>query len=210
MRVRIKFLYFALVVLLAINALLLAGLFLIKERKVPKEMPRKVAKSQVKPQKPKVIFEDNYEGLEISLDNEKLFNLLQESGFLQGYLAVNLTTLESYNPKQIIIAIHSQKDFQSLPLLQRFKVGKVVTDGYGVSQTDEIYRLDFYFNPDYIATLTGEDLQYAFNSALVKAITRLAALHRKKVRLTKEEDRQVLKQAVSYLDKFTPLYVKAK
>lgn len=209
MNLKARLPYVILLVLLAVDIILL-GLFYTAKQKTPRQTPKESLKPQVKPRKPEVVFENHYKEIEISLDTDKTLTLLQESGFLQGYLAVDLTTLRSYNPEKIIIALYSREDFHGLPLMEKFEVGGMASYGYLAVQSEDVYRLEFYFNPDYMATLKSKDADYSLNSALVKAITRLSALHKKKDRLSREEEREVLRQAVDYLHKFKLVYVGAQ
>ena len=207
MRIRVKFLYALLVGLLLVNFALIAGYLYLEKGKEAGNIPREPDKQQVAPQKPEVMLENKLRGIRVRLDTEKTFRLLQDTKFLQGYMAVNLSTLREYNPKRIVIAFYENDNLQGLPLLQRFKVGGRVAYGYGIVQSDGLYRLDFYFNPKYLASLKREDLNYVLNSALVKAIVRLATIHNKKKRLSLEEEMAVIKRAVGYLDKFRLVYV---
>ena len=206
MRIRVKFLYALLVGLLLVNFALIAGYFYLEKGKEADNISHEPYKQQVAPQKPEVVLENKLKGIRVRLDKEKTFRLLQDTKFLQGYMAVNLSTLQEYNPKRIVITFYEKDNLQGLPLSQRFKVGGRVAYGYGIVQSDGMYRLDFYFNPEYLASLKREDLNYVLNSALVKAIVRLATIHNKKKRLSPEEERAVIKRAVGYLDKFRLVY----
>ena len=206
MRIRVKFLYALLVGLLLVNFALIAGYLYLEKGKEAGNISQEQDRQQVAPQKPEVVIENKLRGIKVKLDTEKTFRLLQDTKFLQGYMAVNLNTLQEYNPKVIVIAFYEKDNLQGLPLSQRFKVGGRVAYGYGIVQSDGLYRLDFYFNPEYFASLKREDLDYVLNSALVKAIVRLAAIHNKRKRLSPEEEREVIKMAVGYLDKFKLVY----
>ena len=206
MRIRVKFLYALLVGLLLVNFALIAGYLYLEKGKEAGNIPQEPDKQQVAPQKPEVVLEDKLRGIRVKLDKEKTFRLLQNTKFLQGYMAVNLNTLQKYNPKRIVIAFYEKDNLKGLPLLQRFIVGGRAVYGYGIVQSDGQYRIDFYFNPEYLASLKREDLNYVLNSALIKAIVRLAAIHNKKKRLSQDEEREVIKRAVGYLDEFRLMY----
>ena len=206
MIIRVKFLYALLVGLLLVNFALIAGYLYLEKGKEAGNIPQEPDKQQVAPQKPEVVLEDKLRGIRVKLDKEKTFRLLQNTKFLQGYMAVNLNTLQKYNPKRIVIAFYEKDNLKGLPLLQRFIVGGRAVYGYGIVQSDGQYRIDFYFNPEYLASLKREDLNYVLNSALIKAIVRLAAIHNKKKGLSQDEEREAIKRAVRYLDKFRLVY----
>lgn len=189
---------------MVINIILLASYFYLP--RLGKHAPPDQERSRM-PQKPKLVFENHYDGLNITLDKQQTFRFLEESGFLRGYMAVNLITLQEYNPQRIIIAVYKAEDAQRLHLSQRFIVGGKFAYGYNVEQGDGLYRLNFYFNPQYFTGLGQDDINYTLNSALVKAIVRLSALHKKKARLTAEEEQAVLRKAVDYMQKFRLMYV---
>jgi len=177
--------------------------------KTPTETPT-LTEIAVRPtlQKPDIVFENHFKDLDVDLDKNQTLELFQDSKFLRDYLVVNLTTLQEYKPQKIVISMYETENFQGLPLIMRFKVGGIIVYGYEVVQSEEQYRINLYFNPKYLVTLKGEELDYTLNSALIKAIVRLAAIHEKKGRLTKEEEEVALKKAIGYLEKFKLVYTR--
>ena len=208
MKIRINLLYVLLVGVLFVDTTLFGIYLYLNKQKGTKRLSESPKRQRVVLQKPDIVFENRFKELDVGLNKNKMFNLFQNVKFLRNYLAVNLTTLQEYNPKKIVIAFYEEENFQGLPLSQRFKVNKIMAYGYEVVQDEKQYRINFYFNPKYLATLKGEELNYVLNSALIKAVVRLAALHEKKRRLTEQEEDTMLRKAVEYLEEFRPIYVK--
>jgi hypothetical protein len=190
--------------LLPILFLLVGGYLLLVYSRHLKFPNRKIFTRQIIAA-PELVVINNMPDIDLSVDEGRLFLFLKEAGLVRENMVVDFQTLERYNPKKIKFSFNIAENKGDVNLTEAFEINRKFSYGYVVSQTPNLFQIDFYFSPKYLNDIGGEDLPEVLNSVVIKVVLYLSQVTAKGDRLTPQERREVYSKVPDYLKKMPNL-----